>query len=114
MIATETPEEALLLENTLIKKERPPYNLRLKDDKSYLLVRVDRAHPFPRLRLGIGEPEGPFERFVLAPFPPAEREAAGEAVARAAEAVRQWIRLGGERAMGEVNRRDLDPPAERA
>jgi excinuclease ABC subunit C len=50
-ISTDTPEEALLLENTLIKKERPPYNLRLKDDKSYLLVRVDRKHPFPRLRL---------------------------------------------------------------
>jgi excinuclease ABC subunit C len=43
--------EALLLENTLIKQERPPYNLRLKDDKAYLLVRVDRDHPFPRLRL---------------------------------------------------------------
>jgi excinuclease ABC subunit C len=51
VIATNTPEEALLLENTLIKQARPPYNLRLKDDKSYLLVRVDRAHPFPRLRL---------------------------------------------------------------
>ncbi|MHC5009827.1 MAG: excinuclease ABC subunit UvrC, partial [Planctomycetota bacterium] len=51
IVATRTPEEALLLENTFIKKERPPYNLRLKDDKSYLLVRVDRTHPFPRLRL---------------------------------------------------------------
>ncbi len=48
---TATPSEALLLENTLIKRERPPYNLRLKDDKSYLLVRVDRSHTFPRLRL---------------------------------------------------------------
>ena len=51
LITTNTPEEALLLENTLIKQHRPPYNLRLKDDKSYLLVRVDRKHPFPRLRL---------------------------------------------------------------
>jgi len=51
VIATNTPEEALLLENTLIKQEKPPYNLRLKDDKSYLLVRVDRTHPYPRLRL---------------------------------------------------------------
>ena len=50
-ISTNTPEEALLLENTLIKQEKPPYNLRLKDDKSYLLVRVDRTHAFPRLRL---------------------------------------------------------------
>ena len=51
VITTDSPDAALLLENTLIKKERPPYNLRLKDDKSYLLVRVDRKHPFPRLRL---------------------------------------------------------------
>jgi len=51
VIATNTPEEALLLENTLIKQFRPPYNLRLKDDKSYLLVRIDRTHPFPRFRL---------------------------------------------------------------
>jgi excinuclease ABC subunit C len=51
VITTRTPEEALLLENTLIKQERPPYNLRLKDDKSYLLVRVDRRHRFPRLGL---------------------------------------------------------------
>lgn len=51
VVLSESPEAALLLENTLIKQERPPYNLRLKDDKSYLLVRVDRQHPFPRLRL---------------------------------------------------------------
>jgi excinuclease ABC subunit C len=50
-VSTSTPEDALLLENTLIKKDRPPYNLRLKDDKSYLLVRVDRRHEFPRLSL---------------------------------------------------------------
>ena len=51
VVLTKTAAEALLLENTRIKQEKPPYNLRLKDDKSYLVVRVDRAHPFPRLRL---------------------------------------------------------------
>src|SRR5262245_45375424 len=51
VVPTRNAAEALLLENTTIKKERPPYNLRLKDDKSYLVVRVDRDHPFPRLRL---------------------------------------------------------------
>ncbi len=51
VVLCRTADEALLLENTQIKQERPPYNLRLKDDKSYLLVRVDREHPFPRLRL---------------------------------------------------------------
>jgi len=65
---------------------------------------------FPRLRIGIGEPPDTPERHVLEPFPPEEREAAERAVARAAEAVRLWVRLGGERAMGEVNRHDLDPP----
>lgn len=69
---------------------------------------------FPRLRIGIGEPSGPAERYVLAGVPPAEREALEAAVARAADGARSWLRLGGERAMGEVNRRDLDPPAERA
>lgn len=51
VVPTATAEEALLLENTLIKQERPPYNLRLKDDKAYLLIRVDRRHAFPRLTL---------------------------------------------------------------
>ncbi|HEX5136295.1 MAG TPA: aminoacyl-tRNA hydrolase [Planctomycetota bacterium] len=69
---------------------------------------------FPRLRIGIGEPPGRAEEHVLSPFPPAEREAVRAAVDRAADGVRLWIRLGGERAMGEVNRRDLDPPADPA
>ena len=51
VIQTKTASEALILENTRIKAERPPYNLRLKDDKAYLVVRVDRTHAFPRLRL---------------------------------------------------------------
>lgn len=78
------------------------------------LVESLGTEAFPRLRIGVGEPSGPAERYVLSAFPPVEREAAADAVARAAEGARLWIRLGGERAMGEVNRRDLDPPAGRA
>jgi len=44
-----TPAEALMLEDTLIKKFKPPYNVRLKDDKNYLLIRVDMEADFPRL-----------------------------------------------------------------
>ena len=51
IVQTKSASEALILENSRIKSERPPYNLRLKDDKAYLVVRVDRTHAFPRLRL---------------------------------------------------------------
>ena len=39
-ILTETEEEALILENNLIKKHRPLYNVRLKDDKTYVSIKV--------------------------------------------------------------------------
>ncbi len=47
-IVTATEKEALLLENTLIKKHRPRFNVFLRDDKEYLLVRIDRQETFPR------------------------------------------------------------------
>ena len=50
-IVTHTVAEALVLENSFIKKERPPANVRLRDDKRYLCLRVDLAHPFPRITL---------------------------------------------------------------
>jgi excinuclease ABC subunit C len=48
-VATDTEKEALILENTLIKRHRPRYNLDLRDDKSYLSLRIDVQNPFPRL-----------------------------------------------------------------
>ncbi len=48
-IVTRTEREALLLENTLIKQHKPRYNIRLKDDKNYLSLRIDPSEDFPRL-----------------------------------------------------------------
>lgn len=50
-IVTATEKEALLLENTLIKERRPPFNVFLRDDKEYLLLRIDRKEEFPRPEL---------------------------------------------------------------
>jgi len=41
--------EALILEMNLIKKHRPHFNVRLKDDKRYPYVKVHWADPFPKL-----------------------------------------------------------------
>jgi len=43
-----TEKEALLLENTLIKKHRPRYNVRLRDDSSFLHLRIDPKSDWPR------------------------------------------------------------------
>lgn len=48
---TNTELEALLLECNLIKKHRPRFNIRLKDDKNFPYVVLDFAHPFPQLRV---------------------------------------------------------------
>jgi excinuclease ABC subunit C len=44
-------KEALLLENELIKKHKPRFNVLLKDDKQYISLRLDRTQPYPRLEV---------------------------------------------------------------
>jgi len=50
-ILTDTEKEALILENTLIKKHRPRYNINLRDDKTYFSLRMDMSEEFPRLTI---------------------------------------------------------------
>ncbi len=51
VIVTDTEKEALLLENTLIKKHRPRYNIELRDDKTYVSVRINLNDPFPMMQV---------------------------------------------------------------
>lgn len=48
-IVTHTEEEALILENTLIKRHKPKYNILLKDDKTYPHIRLTVQEDFPRV-----------------------------------------------------------------
>ncbi|NNK43843.1 MAG: excinuclease ABC subunit UvrC [Myxococcales bacterium] len=48
---THTDKEAALLENQLIKSHQPRYNVKLRDDKEYLSLRLDAKRPWPRLEV---------------------------------------------------------------
>lgn len=48
-LVTQTEKEALLLENSLIKQHRPRYNVQLKDDKTFISLRIDPREDFPRI-----------------------------------------------------------------
>ncbi len=50
-IITASEKEALILESNLIKRHQPRYNVVLRDDKRYLVLRLDPKEEYPRLSL---------------------------------------------------------------
>ena len=62
-IITKSETEALLLENNLIKENKPFYNINLKDDKSYPYIRLHDEHEFPKLSFYRGNKKEPGRYF---------------------------------------------------
>lgn len=69
IIITRGESEALLLEQNLIKVHRPPYNVILRDDKSYLYLFISKDK-FPRVAVGRGKGNHGEGRF-FGPYPSA-------------------------------------------
>lgn len=61
-IIVTSEKEALLLENNLIKQHQPKYNALLKDDKTYIALKINNKHKWPTVHLvrykGKPEPDG--------------------------------------------------------
>ena len=49
-VVTASEKEALILENNLIKQFQPKYNIRLRDEKTYISLKIDLNEPFPKIR----------------------------------------------------------------
>ncbi|MGK2910450.1 MAG: excinuclease ABC subunit UvrC [Sphingobium sp.] len=66
IVTTNSEAEALLLEAQLIKRFRPPYNVLLRDDKSFPFILLREDHAYPRIqkhrgaRKAVGKYYGPF------------------------------------------------------
>lgn len=76
IIVCETEFEALVLENSMIKKYKPKYNILLKDDKGYPYIKVTTSKPFPAFSI-VSKPEKDADRY-FGPY--TSRGAAGQAI----------------------------------
>ena len=65
---TITEREALILENTLIKKYNPKFNVLLKDGKSYPHIEVSLNHDFPKFAFHRGKKKSKHARY-FGPYP---------------------------------------------
>jgi excinuclease ABC subunit C len=68
-ILTRSDAESYVLENNLIKEHSPKYNIRLRDDKSYPYLQVNRNEVFPRLEY-VRRPKKAKGKELYGPYPP--------------------------------------------
>ncbi|USO02209.1 MAG: excinuclease ABC subunit UvrC [Alphaproteobacteria bacterium] len=66
---TQSELEALILESNLVSHLQPPFNILLKDDKSYAFLKIDTRHPFPSLTKYRGIPKGHKQEKFFGPYP---------------------------------------------
>lgn len=62
-------KEALILENTLIKKYRPKYNALLKDDRSFVALKVRTSHPWPIVEIVRSKAKSKNDGLYFGPYP---------------------------------------------
>jgi len=72
-IRVQTENDALILENSLIKQLKPKYNILLRDDKTYPYIYIDHSELFPRPRITRKVIKGRSIKY-YGPFPSAARD----------------------------------------
>ena len=129
VIVVKTEFEALVLENSLIKRHKPHYNILLKDDKGYPFIRLDVKSEYPRFTLANRTAKdgakyfGPFggrsqtrdiiDTVCKALHLPAPAGAAPGAAARSTARPsprRSWCYQGARRSLSRISRGRWKPP----